>query len=336
MAVEIENFERYKDASSTIFMTYILPTINSIPPKPFIQDVVHQYSFTALEPGKRFFPSSLALITAGAVVSNKESVDFTKPEFVYPAAAVELFHNSTLLHDDVIDKHTFRRNHPTVVSKHGDAASLLGGNYAVGEAIWLLAHSGSPHLDRLLDMFATAIANVNYGQLLDEKSVWDSIQPDDRMNHWHTVAEQKTIAGILACMVGTTIAGKSENMPAWYEFEKSLGIMSQVINDVGDVWSFTGYIETETSRRVSNEESDIKYTYPRLWYYQHAGQELNGLPKPLEILASAGFVTHAQEYVETLRDQAHNILHNLSIRNSSYKNLLMDFVSAPKLPDLHT
>lgn len=334
MALEIENFERYKDASSAIFTAHILPTIKNIPAKPYIQDMVHRYSFTALEPGKRFFPGSLALITAGAITSSEEPVDFTKPEFVYPAAAVELFHNSTLLHDDVIDKHTFRRNAPTIVSKHGEAASLLGGNYAIGEALWLLAHSGSPHLDDLLNLFATATANVNYGQLLDEKSVWDSVQPGDRINHWHTVAEQKTIAGILACMIGTTIAGKPEDVPSWYEFEKILGIMSQVINDVGDVWSFTGYIETEASRRVSNEESDIKYTYPRLWYYQHTGQELNGLPKPLENLANAGFITHAQEYVETLRNQANNILQSLSIRNGSYKNLLMDFVSAPKLPEL--
>lgn len=335
MTPEIENFERYKDASSAIFTTHILPAIEGIPAKPYIQDIVHQYSFAALEPGRRFFPSSLALITARAVATDESPIDFTKTEFVYPAAAVELFHNSTLLHDDVIDKHTFRRNAPTVFAKHGEAVSLLGGNYAIGEALWLLAHSGSPHLDHLLDLFATATANVNYGQLLDEKYVWDSIPPGDRMNHWHTVAEQKTITGILACMIGTTIAGKPENTPSWYEFEKSLGLMSQVINDVGDVWSFTGYIETETSKRVSNEESDIKYTYPRLWYYQHTGQELNGIPKPLDILTETGFVSHAQEYVEKLRNQAHNILQGLSVREGIYKALLMDFVNAPKLPELH-
>lgn len=248
---------------------------------------------------------------------------------------MELFHNATLLHDDVIDGHTFRRNAATVVAKHGVAASLLAGNYAAGEALWLLAHSGSPHLDGLLELFAYATTNVNYGQLLDEKDVWECVPPENRMHHWHTVAEQKTIAGMLACMVGATMGGKSEETASWYEFEKNLGIVSQVINDVGDVWNFTGYIQTETSKRVSNEESDIKYTYPRLWYYQQTRQELNGQLKALRALTEMGFVSHARDYVEQLRDQAHDVLKKLLLSQGQYKNLLVDFVNAPKLPELH-
>lgn len=108
--------------------------------------------------------------------------------------------------------------------------------------------------------------------------------------------------------------------------------MSQIINDIGDVWNFIGYLETEESDREVNEETQIKYTYPRLWYFQHTGKELNEESFPLIALKESGFVCHARDYIEKLRNASLRILDEIKIPDSRYKELIIDFVNAPKLP----
>lgn len=321
--------ETYAQTSYDMFMEYILPTLDSIPtPYESIHRMVTDYSKNALSPGKRFYPSSLALVTAKSLNPNLPLT----PKVTFPATAIELFHNYTLIHDDVIDRHTLRRNETTLYGQYGSGSALLAGNYAVGAALWLLKDG---HAADFVTQFAHAISTVNHGQLMDERPVWDTIPQDKLLSHWKDVARFKTITGGLACAIGSIIAGRLDLVEKWYRFEENLGVMSQVINDVGDVWRFTGYIDTESSRRTENEETDIKYTYPRIWFLIQTGKDLRDFPNPRKALLEVGFETHAREYVEQLRTEAIRTLEKLNLPESKYKAVLFNFVMSPKLPALN-
>lgn len=318
--------EIYKDLSQTLFTGGVKPVIEGAQDGD-INGYVKDYTVMQPEKGTRFYPSALSLIT-GLSGNPKLTLDGL---VLKPAAAIELFHNSTLIHDDVIDRHEFRRNQPTIYSRAGGSAALLAGSYAVGETFRLVGESGHPRTAELTALLGIAVKQVNLGQYNDEASVWEKVAPKDLFNHWLMVAEQKTIAGIVACQFGGVF---SETDPAlWYKFEAQLGIMSQVINDTGDIWDFTGYVVTEKSKRVSGGETELKYTLPRIWYLRTAKRDLLDELDMKKALKERGYFQYATNYMEELRGTAINILGDLALRTSTYKDTLVDFVNAPKLPE---
>ncbi|MBI4227285.1 MAG: polyprenyl synthetase family protein, partial [Candidatus Omnitrophica bacterium] len=95
--------------------------------------------------GKRLRPA-LALFSARAV----SSLSDTGNGVIQMAAAVELIHTATLVHDDVIDHATLRRAKPTVNARWGNTLSVLAGDYLYSQAFCLLSAVGSPEVLRLM------------------------------------------------------------------------------------------------------------------------------------------------------------------------------------------
>lgn len=316
--------EIYKDLSQTLFASGIKPVIEGSRDGN-IDDYVKDYTLMQPEKGTRFYPSVLSLITGLSGNPRMEINDAV----LKPAAAIELFHNSTLIHDDVIDRHEFRRNQPTIYSRAGGSAALLAGSYAVGEAFRLIGESGHPRTPELTALLGRAVKQVNLGQYNDEGSVWDTVPPENLFEHWKLVAEQKTIAGIVACEFGGVYSDTDPKL--WYTFEAQLGIMSQVINDTGDIWDFTGYVETEKSKRTTGGETELKYTLPRIWYLK-TGRDLLAETDMKKALKANGYVDYATVYMKQLRTNAHQALVDLRLPNSTYRDTLVDFINAPKLP----
>ncbi|MBI4929971.1 MAG: polyprenyl synthetase family protein [Bacteroidetes bacterium] len=149
------------------------------------------------------------------------------------ALAIELFHNFTLVHDDVLDNALLRRNQPTVHQKWNTSTAILSGDVMLVKAYQLIGRSKM--CDAILPFFNKMAAEVCEGQQWDlnyEKLYTISIAQYFRM------IELKTAVLIAASMkIGGMIGGANEeDAKNIYEFGKNTGMAFQLQDDLLDVY----------------------------------------------------------------------------------------------------
>ena len=184
--------------------------------------------------GKRLRPT-LAL-TAAEVVLNGGLISGTALDDVLPAAlALEVFHNFTLLHDDVMDHSAVRRGKPTVHVQWNENTAILSGDQMLIEAYKLIAQVPSDKVQGTLEMFNEMATGVCEGQQLDvDFEHMRQVSIDDYM----TMIEKKTSVLIAYAMrIGGYIAGASEAQEkALYEYGLHIGLAFQIQDDILDVY----------------------------------------------------------------------------------------------------
>ncbi|MCB0696660.1 MAG: polyprenyl synthetase family protein [Chitinophagaceae bacterium] len=153
------------------------------------------------------------------------------------AAAIELFHNFTLIHDDIMDKAPLRRGNPTIHAKYGLTAGILSGDVMCIYAYAQLAKI-QPHLQVLLELFNTTAIEVCEGQQMD----MDFEQRDDVSidEYIHMITLKTSV--LLACSLkmGAILGGATvENAEKLYEFGKNVGIAFQLQDDYLDAFGDT-------------------------------------------------------------------------------------------------
>ncbi|MES2592876.1 MAG: polyprenyl synthetase family protein [Bacteroidota bacterium] len=153
-----------------------------------------------------------------------------------PALAIELFHNFTLVHDDIMDKAPLRRNQSTVHTKWNDNIAILSGDAMLVKAYQELCKSDPAILVKLLDVFSDTAIKVCEGQQLDmnyEKLHKVSIPQYLKM------IELKTAVLLGASLkMGALIAGADEDSSqSLYDFGKHIGIAFQLQDDILDVYA---------------------------------------------------------------------------------------------------
>lgn len=154
-----------------------------------------------------------------------------------PAAmAVEVFHNFTLVHDDIMDAAPLRRGNPTVHQRFGLNAGILAGDVMLIRAYQYLLELDRPHLlPRILDVFNRLAIEVCEGQQMD----MDFEQAEEvRIEDYLKMIELKTsvlIAGALK--MGALLGGAGEeNAGLLYEFGRNVGIAFQLQDDILDAF----------------------------------------------------------------------------------------------------
>jgi geranylgeranyl diphosphate synthase type I len=156
---------------------------------------------------------------------------------VRAAVAVELVHNFTLLHDDVMDRDTTRRHRPTAWTVFGDADAILAGDAIQALALRLLAEDPHPAAVPAAARLAACVVELCEGQHVDtdmERRAPDSVTLDEVL----AMAEAKTGALLgCACAVGGLYAGASaEEVAALDGFGRQAGLAFQLIDDVIGIW----------------------------------------------------------------------------------------------------
>jgi geranylgeranyl diphosphate synthase, type II len=155
---------------------------------------------------------------------------------IHPALAVELFHNFTLVHDDIMDKAPLRRNQPTVHIKWDDNTAILSADAMMVKAYQELCKADVSLLPKLLDIFSDTAVKVCEGQQLDMN--FEKL-PKVAILHYLKMIELKTavlLGGSLK--MGAVIGGaKEEDAQAIYNFGKHIGIAFQLQDDILDVFA---------------------------------------------------------------------------------------------------
>ena len=153
-----------------------------------------------------------------------------------PALALEIFHNFTLLHDDLMDNADVRRNRPTVHKRWNLNAAILSGDAMMILAYKYMCNAKPEIIPYLLDTFTNAALKVCEGQQYD----MDFEQRTDvTIDEYVQMIRLKTAVLLAACLKIGAICGRanSANCELLYNFGISLGLSFQIQDDWLDVYA---------------------------------------------------------------------------------------------------
>lgn len=183
--------------------------------------------YTLAAGGKRVRPQ-LAMIGCQLFDGNENEV--------LPAAlALEVFHNFTLLHDDVMDKAEVRRGRPTVHVKWDENTAILSGDQMLIEAYKLLSNVPAAKLPTVLQLFNKMATEICEGQQYDVD--FESQEAVNIEEYLHMIRLKTSVLLGTALQIGAYIAGADqEAQRAIYDFGINVGLAFQIQDDILDVW----------------------------------------------------------------------------------------------------
>jgi len=198
---------------------------------------------------RQLYEASMHLIKAGGkrlrpllTVLSARAFGLSEDLALYPAAAVEILHNFTLIHDDIMDRDEFRRGVPTVHKVYGEALAILAGDLLFAksyEALLKLTEHGisEGNLVKAIKELTWAAVTVAEGQALDMEFEG---RVDVSEEEYFTMIYKKTASLFKAsAYIGAVVAGADEsNLNHISNFAKYVGMAFQIRDDelglVGD------------------------------------------------------------------------------------------------------
>ncbi|MCE5200590.1 MAG: polyprenyl synthetase family protein [Armatimonadota bacterium] len=275
------------------------------------------YMFSA--GGKRVRP---ALVLLSALASNAEADEC---RVVNLAAATELVHTASLIHDDVVDETSERRGVKTANFMWGNKMSVLGGDFLLSKAFSLLAADSDSKIMRVLSSMAIGMGESEMLQAESEGDI-DAWQ----RNYWRII-RGKTASFLSACCeCGAMVAGAdASTRDSLVEYGLQIGTAFQITDDVLDIVGDP----LETGKDIGSDLTHGKFTLPVLLAIQDArvGKDILSLLRRGEltpdqacevanVVADCGAVEKARE---SARNCAHKACEQLAtIPTSAYTQAL--------------
>ena len=181
------------------------------------------------------------------------------------AACIELIHNATLLHDDVIDSSDLRRGVKTANSVWGNQSSILVGDYLFSRCFEMMVEDGSPEVLKLLSSTSSRIAQGEVLQL-EYKGEIDLLEET-----YFNIINMKTAALFSAATkVGACLGKKSKKeKDALESYGKNLGLAFQIADDALDYFSTKQIFGKE----IGKDFYEGKTTLPLIIIFQRANNE---------------------------------------------------------------
>jgi len=187
------------------------------------------------EPAEYFLGIGGKRIRPAMCLMANELFGTINPDAYHVALAIELFHNFTLIHDDIMDKAPLRRGMETVHKKYGESTALLTGDVMMVKAYEYLNKVNPAFIQRIIFNFNTAARQVCEGQQLDMD--FEKLEHVN-MGEYIRMIELKTSVLLAASLkMGAILGGAGKgNQDHLYEFGKNLGIAFQVQDDYLDAF----------------------------------------------------------------------------------------------------
>ena len=221
----------------------------------------------------------------------------------FPAAmAIEVFHNFTLLHDDIMDQADVRRNSLTVHKKYNSNIAILSGDAMSIMAYNYLLKSNTPHISLMLQLFSKTALEVCEGQQLDMDY---ETRKDVSIEEYLEMIRLKT-AVLLACSLkmGALAANEAGRMADMlYDFGINLGIAFQLQDDLLDVFAD----QKKFGKKIGNDIVSNKKTFLLLKALELADDATKR--EMMEWMGKVEF--NSTEKVETIK----NVYNKLNIKD---------------------
>lgn len=201
---------------------------------------------STLSKGKRMRPALLLL--SGGQMGQLDERHFAM------AAAIEMIHVATLLHDDVIDDAESRRHQPTVHNQHGQRVSILLGDFLFTHAFSLSSRSGS---SEAISILARSSNRVCEGEM--RQNLWQGSTDVSQSDYLEMISDKTGELVAAACHLGAFLSGANEHACAGFEkYGRDLGVAFQIIDDVLDI---VGDQET-VGKTLGTDVANLKLTLP--------------------------------------------------------------------------
>jgi len=194
-----------------------------------------QYPATLYDPCDYFLTLGGKRIRPVMCLMGNELFNDISPDAYPVATAIELFHNFTLIHDDIMDAASLRRGMVTVHKKYGSNTAILSGDVMLLRSYDYLNEINSLHLKSILALFNKTAKEVCEGQQLDmDFEQQEAVSLDDYIK----MITLKTSVLLAASLeMGAILGGASEgSCRHLYEFGKNLGIAFQIQDDYLDAF----------------------------------------------------------------------------------------------------
>lgn len=207
--------------------------------------------------GKQLRPM-MALLMAKACgngILNEDSIRF--------AAAAELLHNATLLHDDVADESETRRGFPTIASLLGNTPSVLVGDFWLVKAVEAVLGARN-HSEEVTKLFSKTLSNLAEGEMLQlQKAAKGDTREEDYMRIIYSKTASLFVAGCVSAAI--SVDADEEIKKAARQYAVCLGLAYQVKDDIMD------YEGGDIGKPTGVDIKEQKITLPLLGALKNAG-----------------------------------------------------------------
>ncbi|NOZ57708.1 MAG: polyprenyl synthetase family protein, partial [Calditrichaeota bacterium] len=184
------------------------------------------------------------------------------------AVAVELMHNFTLVHDDIMDHDSLRRGRPTVHVKWDEETAILAGDGLVALAFRELFRCSSPRLQEIGRVFSEGILEVCEGQALDKE--FETRASVSREEYFEMIGKKTARLFAVSCEMGALAANAGNDaVHALREFGWNLGLAFQIQDDLLDVVSSASV----SGKPQASDVRSRKKTFLFIHALQHAPRE---------------------------------------------------------------
>ena len=203
----------------------------------FPSELYDPIAYTMTQGGKRLRPL-LTLMTCDLFGGNLVHA-------IHPALALEVFHNFTLVHDDIMDQAPLRRGRETVYKKWNSNIAILSGDTMFAMAYQYAIQTEDQYVPKILRVFNKAAIEVCEGQQLDMNfEVITQVNLDEYLE----MIQLKTAVLIgVSIQIGAIIGNASdEDMKLMYDFGIQLGIAFQIKDDLLDLYGSEKYFGKKT------------------------------------------------------------------------------------------
>lgn len=169
------------------------------------------------------------------------------------ALGIEMFHNFTLLHDDVMDRAEVRRGRPTVHRRWNESVAILSGDAMLTLATQLIACGAGDKLGKVLELFNRTAMEVYGGQQLDME--FESRRDVSVEEYIEMIRLKTSVLLACACKLGAIMAGASEQeADAMYRYGELLGLAFQLQDDNLDTYGDPALFGKEIGGDIINEK----------------------------------------------------------------------------------
>lgn len=175
-----------------------------------------------------------------------------------PSLGIEIFHNFTLLHDDIMDKAVIRRGSPTVHKKFGDNVAILAGDTMLVKSYELISDIENKNIKEVISIFNNIATRICEGQQFDidfESKLNVSIS-----NYLKMIEYKTSILLSGALKIGAILGGANKNQANnLYNFGRGIGTAFQLQDDLLDLYSDSTSFGKSVGRDVVNNKKTYLY-----------------------------------------------------------------------------
>lgn len=189
-------------------------------------------------------------------------------EVIPAATAIELFHDFTLIHDDIMDQDELRRGKPTIHVKWDAGTAILVGDALIGLSFQQLVRSPTQYLNQVVKIFSEALVTVCEGQALDKS--FESLAEIGVEDYLDMIGKKTAWLFKASCEIGSIIGGANRaQVESLSQYGYNLGMAFQIQDDLLDFVAD----ENLLGKKVGSDFKMDKKTYITLKYHERLNQD---------------------------------------------------------------